>query len=45
MSSDGRFQIQPVAAVKKDHHTTIRIRTRRGPMRSPASRPGISKSA
>ena len=36
---------QPVAAVKNDHHTTMRMRTRRGPMRSPIHPPGISNSA
>jgi hypothetical protein len=44
-SSDARFQTQPVAAVKNDHQTTTRMRTRRGPMRSPSQPPGISKSA
>ena len=39
------FQAQPVAAVKRDHQTTIRMSTRRGPMRSPSQPPGISKSA
>ena len=34
-----------VAAVKIDHQTTIRISTRRGPMRSPSHPPGTSKSA
>jgi hypothetical protein len=39
------FQTHPVAAVKNDHQTTIRIRTRRGPMRSASQPPGISNSA
>src|SRR4029434_5872704 len=43
--SDGRFQTQAVAAVKKDHQTTIRISTLRAPQRSPIQPPGISNSA
>ena len=39
-TSDETFQAQPVAAVKKDHQRTMRIRTRRGPMRSPSQPPG-----
>ena len=45
IASDHPFHAQPVAAVKKDHHSTIRISTRRGPMRSPSQPPGISKTA
>ena len=30
-----KFQAQPVAAVKKHHHSTMRMSTLRGPMRSP----------
>src|SRR5207302_153977 len=30
-----KLNAQPVAAVKNDHHTTMRIRTRRAPIRSP----------
>jgi hypothetical protein len=44
MSDDG-FQTQPVAAVKNDHQMTIRMRTRRGPIRSPSQPPGISNNA
>ena len=36
---------QPVAAVKKDHHSTTRMRTLRGPIQSPSQPPGISNSA
>ena len=43
--SDGAMHAQPVAAVKNDHQITIRISTRRGPIRSPSQPPGISKSA
>src|SRR5580765_7443772 len=35
-SSDARFQAQPVAAVKHDHHRTTRISTLRGPILSPS---------
>ncbi len=45
MTSDEGFQTHPVAAVKNDHQMTIRISTRRGPMRSPSDPPGISNSA
>ena len=44
-SSETKLQAHPVAAVKKDHQITIRIRTRRGPIRSPSHPPGTSKSA
>src|SRR3954471_5884473 len=43
--SPARFQAQPVAAVKKDHIITTRIRPLRGPILSPSQPPGISKSA
>jgi hypothetical protein len=43
--SAGRFQAQPVAAVKIDHIATTRISTRRGPMVSPSQPPGISNRA
>ena len=33
--SDQKLQTQPVAAVKNDHHSTTRIRTRRAPILSP----------
>jgi hypothetical protein len=42
---DVKFHIQPVAAVKNDHHSTIRNSTRRGPSQSPSHPPGISNSA
>ena len=41
----GTYHAHPVAAVKNDHHSTIRISTRRGPMRSASQPPGISKRA
>ena len=44
-SSEVTLQAQPVAAVKNDHHSTIRISTRREPSRSPNHPPGISKTA
>src|SRR5712692_9975605 len=44
-SSEARFQTQPVATVKKDHHSTTRINTLRGPILSPSQPPGISNSA
>ena len=40
-----KLQTHPVAAVKNDHQTTMRIRTRRGPMRSAIHPPGTSKKA
>ena len=43
--SDVVFHTQPVAAVKNDHQITIRMRTRRAPMRSPSQPPGTSKNA
>ena len=42
---DEPFQAQPVAAVNSDHQMTIRMSTRRGPIRSPSQPPGISKIA
>ena len=39
-----RLATKPVAAVKHDHHTTMRSNTRRGPQRSPMKPPGISNS-
>jgi hypothetical protein len=44
-SSEGKLHTQPVAAVKNDHQTTIRVSTRRGPKRSASQPPGISKRA
>src|SRR5262249_16167380 len=35
----------PVSEVKADHQTTMRVSTRRAPMRSPIAPPGISKMA
>src|SRR5687767_8413869 len=40
-----KFQAQPVAAVKKDHHRTTRTSTLRAPHLSPIQPVGISKSA
>ena len=40
-----KFHAQPVAAVKNDHHSTTRRRTRRGPILSPSQPVGISNSA
>ena len=44
-TSETKLQVQPVAAVKKDHHSTTRVSTLRGPSLSPSQPPGISKSA
>ena len=44
ITMERKFQVQPVAAVKKLHHSTIRMSTLRGPRRSPRYPPGISKS-
>src|SRR5579863_7336738 len=44
-TSDGKFHTHPVAAVKNDHHSTMRVRTLRGPMRSHSHPLGISSSA
>ncbi len=35
----------PVTAVKKDHHKTMRMKTARGPIRSPNIPEGISNNA
>src|SRR6266566_2920324 len=43
--SERALQAQPVAAVNVDHMTTTRMRTLRGPMRSPKRPPGISIKA
>ncbi len=43
--SEAKFQAQPVAAVKTDHHSTTRMSTLRGPSQSPSRPPGISQSA
>jgi hypothetical protein len=43
--SELKFHAQPVAAVKNDHQITMRISTRRGPMRSASHPPGTSKKA
>jgi hypothetical protein len=44
-SNDPRFHAQPVAAVNRDHQTTTRMSTLRGPMVSPSQPPGISNNA
>src|ERR1700686_697939 len=44
-SRDGRFHTHPVAAVKNDHHSTMRVSTLRGPIRSHNHPLGISSSA
>src|SRR5258705_1218016 len=41
-SRDRRLPTHPVAAVKKDHQTTTRMSTLRGPILSPSQPPGIS---
>ena len=38
-------KVQPVAAVKNDHHSTTRMSTLRGPSRSPSQPVGISNNA
>ena len=43
--SETKLQAHPVAAVKNDHHSTMRMRTLRGPIQSPRYPPGISNSA
>ena len=45
VSSDQKFQAQPVRIVNADHIVTTRMRTARGPIRSPSQPPGISKLA
>ena len=42
---EAKLQAQPVAAVKIDHHTTIRISTLRAPIQSPRKPLGTSNSA
>ena len=42
---DAKLIAHPVAIVKKDHHTTIRISTVRAPKRSPRYPLGISNRA
>ena len=44
-SKTGKLETAPVSAVNADHHSTIRVNTRRGPMRSPSMPLGISKTA
>src|ERR1044071_9576538 len=44
-TSELKLRTHPVAAVKKDHQRTTRIRTLRGPILSPSQPPGISKRA
>src|SRR5438045_1642285 len=43
-ASDQKLEASPVAAVNADHHNTIRVSTRRGPIQSPIQPPGISNS-
>jgi hypothetical protein len=43
-TSERRPRAAPVSAVKPDHHSTIRVSTRRGPRVSPSHPDGISKS-
>ena len=45
MINEAKFQAKPVAAVKADHHNTIRANTFRGPITSPSQPLGISKNA
>ena len=42
--NDQKPAASPVAIVKVDHQTTMRVITARGPMRSPSQPPGTSKS-
>src|SRR6188508_2522589 len=42
--NDQKPVASPVAMVKVDHQTTMRVITARGPMRSPSQPPGTSKS-
>src|SRR6516165_8336915 len=43
--SEPKLQVQPVAAVKRLHHSTTRTSVFRGPNRSPSHPVGISNSA
>ena len=43
--SDQNPVARPVAIVKADHQTTMRVITSRGPIRSPSQPPGTSKIA
>ena len=43
VTSPPKLRAVPVSAVNADHHNTIRVRTRRGPRRSPSQPDGISK--
>ena len=43
-TSDGNPRAADVSIVKADHHNTMRVRTRRGPMTSPSHPEGISNS-
>src|ERR1017187_8801993 len=45
VSREARFQAVAVAAVKADHSSTITVRTRRGPKRSPSHPEGTWKRA
>src|ERR1039458_3527245 len=42
-TSEAWLQAQPVAAVKNDHHSTMRVRTLRGPIQSPRNTAGNLK--
>src|SRR5208283_3842404 len=44
-ASETKLEAQPVAAVKKDHHRTMRVSTLRGPSQSPRNPPGTSINA
>src|SRR5205823_5250058 len=44
-SSMRTFAAKPVRVVKTDHQITMRVRTLRGPIRSPTDPVGISKAA
>ena len=43
-SSDRRPCAAPVSIVKADHHSTMRVSTRRGPITSPSQPDGTSNS-
>ena len=44
VSSDPNPRAAPVSIVKPDHHSTMRVSTRRGPRTSPSQPEGISNS-
>ena len=43
--SETKLHAHPVAAVKQDHHSTMRSSTLRGPIQSPRNPPGTSNMA